>query len=62
MRLYNFDTVLFDDRDFFPAELEPRNGYGIPIVTENRRVLQTRRDEISERRALAASLQQAVAA
>jgi hypothetical protein len=61
MRLYNFETVLFDDRDFRPAELEPRNAYGIPIVTENTRVLETRRDDGSERFILAATFHPGVA-
>ena len=62
MRFYNFETVLLDDREFHPAELEPRNAYGIPIVTENTRVLQTRRDDGNERYALAASFDVAIAA
>ncbi len=39
MRLYNLEEVLFDDRQFFPANLEPRNDFGMPIVPDDSPVL-----------------------
>lgn len=53
MRFYNFERTLLDDREFLPADLEPRNSFGIPIVTEGPRVLSTRRQAANELRPLA---------
>jgi hypothetical protein len=50
MRFYNFETVLLDDREFRPADLEPRNIFGMPIVTENTRVPATRRSDCGDER------------
>lgn len=39
MYFYNLEEVLYDDRAFLPAELEPRDVYGMPIVPDHSPVL-----------------------